>query len=172
MSNFEKAFKRTVGHEGAFSIDPKDRGNWTGPDVGKGELKGTKYGISAKSYPNLNIEKLTLAEAQMIYAKDFWNVLGLDGFPLVMQYQLFDAAVNHGINATKKMIQRSLGVKDDGIIGPDTRSKIFNSDPNDFCFRFLGERLTYMTNAQTWTAHGKGWARRIAGNLSLAAEDN
>lgn len=33
--------------------DANDPGNWTGGEIGKGECKGTNYGISAASYPDL-----------------------------------------------------------------------------------------------------------------------
>ena len=42
MSIFDKTFERSMGHEGGYQCDPKDRGNWTGGEVGKGVNKGTK----------------------------------------------------------------------------------------------------------------------------------
>jgi hypothetical protein len=44
---FDRAFEETIGLEGGFSRNPDDNGNWTGGRRGLGELKGTKYGISA-----------------------------------------------------------------------------------------------------------------------------
>jgi lysozyme family protein len=48
-SDFNIAFELTVGHEGGYSNNPDDPGNWTGGDVGEGQLKGTKYGVSGLS---------------------------------------------------------------------------------------------------------------------------
>lgn len=47
MITFEEAFDRLIGHEGGYSDDPTDNGNWTGGKRGAGLLKGTKYGIGA-----------------------------------------------------------------------------------------------------------------------------
>ena len=59
---FCAAVQVIIMHEGGWQHDPRDRGNWTGGEVGRGECKGTKYGISAASYPALDIEILvTLA---------------------------------------------------------------------------------------------------------------
>ena len=44
---FDKVFNRVIGHEGGFQNMHHDRGNWTGGKVGEGELKGTKFGLSA-----------------------------------------------------------------------------------------------------------------------------
>ena len=57
---FEDAFARLIGNEGEFDDSPKDRGNWTGGAIGVGELRGTKYGISAAAFPTLDIKAITL----------------------------------------------------------------------------------------------------------------
>jgi lysozyme family protein len=59
--DFLRAFELLVGHEGGFTDDPRDTGSWTGGNAGAGQLKGRKYGISAASYPNLDIKNLQLA---------------------------------------------------------------------------------------------------------------
>jgi lysozyme family protein len=48
---FDAAFIRLIDHEGAYSADPRDPGNWTGGRVNAGQLKGTKYGIAANIGP-------------------------------------------------------------------------------------------------------------------------
>ena len=53
--NFDAAFARLLGNEGGFDDDARDRGNWTGGRIGVGELKGTKYGVSAAAFPDLDI---------------------------------------------------------------------------------------------------------------------
>jgi len=50
---------------------PEDDSNCAGSKQGRGELKGTKYGIAAKSYPHLDIKNLTLDQAKAIYMQDF-----------------------------------------------------------------------------------------------------
>ena len=70
MGVFDVIFDRVLGHEGGFQADPRDRGNWTGGEVGKGELKGTKYGVAAMTYPELDIESLTKADAKIIFRRD------------------------------------------------------------------------------------------------------
>lgn len=168
---FNIAFDRVIGHEGQFQKSPGDRGNWTGGQVRKGILKGTKFGISAMTYPNLDIENLTLEQAKAIYYKDWWVKLGMDLFKPALSYQMFDAAINHGMWNATKMLQRAVGVNDDGIIGPITRKAVDRMPLDDILMCFLSERLDFMTYIGTWDTYGKGWARRIALNLKLAAED-
>ena len=169
---FDKAFDRVFTNEGGFQIDPADRGNWTSGIVGQGELKGTKYGLSAMTYPNLDIKNLTLAQAKAIYKRDWWDKLGMEKFRPAMSYQMFDAAINHGMHNATKILQYAVGAKADGAIGPKTRSAAASMELNDLLMCFLAERLVFMTDVRTWDRYGKGWARRIAHNLKLASNDN
>lgn len=170
--DFEKAFERLIGHEGGFSDDPKDPGNWTGGKVNVGRLVGTKFGIAANTYGHLDIKNLTLDDAKSIYYKDWWLKLSADQIDGAIAYQMWDFAVNAGMGTAKKTLQRAVGVNADGIIGPAT-IKATNSMPvNDVLLRFNAQRLRYYTSLSTWPTYGKGWTNRVAGNLDFAAEDN
>lgn len=168
---FDLCFDRIIGNEGKFQKINGDRGNWTGGKVGVGKLKGTKFGISAMTYPDLDIENLTVEQAKAIYHKDWWVKLDMELFKPALSYQMFDAAINHGMYNTAKMLQRAVGVSDDGVIGKDTKRAVDLMGLNDLLECFLAERLEFMTYVGTWDTFSKGWARRIAHNLRLAAQD-
>lgn len=166
---FDDAFERLIGHEGGFTRDPNDRGNWTGGRVGVGLLKGTKYGISAMTYPSLDIENLTLRQAQEIYYRDFWAAAGCELVHDVMKDDLFDTAVNSGQATARKILQRALGVVDDGVIGPKTTLAISNANIYQLLARFHGWRLDYINdNPEQWARYGRGWSQRIAEYLKAA----
>ena len=169
---FEIALARVIGHEGTFQNDPADRGNWTGGRCGAGKLVGTKAGISAASYPELDIPNLTYEEIKAVYRRDWWDALKMNSYPKMLTFQLFDSAINHGSFNTNKILQRALKVKVDGHIGPISRAALSATEKNDLVFRFLGQRLLFASHIVTWEIYGKGWARRIAHNLIAAAEDN
>lgn len=172
MSSFETTFSRTIGHEGKFQANPKDRGNWTGGKEGVGELKGTKWGLAAMTYPHLDIANITLEQAKEIYYNDWWLKLKMERWPNVMKYQLFDAAFNHGTGRANQFLQFAARVKDDGIIGPKTITAVNMTDPNDLVLRFLAKRLRYFTEVKTWAEFSRGWSLRVAQCLEYAAEDN
>ena len=172
MSSFETTFSRTIGHEGKFQANPKDRGNWTGGKEGVGELKGTKWGLAAMTYPHLDIVNITLEQAKEIYFNDWWLKLKMDCWPNVMKYQMFDAAFNHGTGRANQFLQFAARVKNDGVIGPKTIAAVNMTDPNDLVLRFLAKRLRYFTEVKTWAEFSRGWSLRVAQCLEYAAEDN
>lgn len=171
MSNFEKAFEELIGNEGGYKCQQHDRMDWTSGKVGVGELKGTKYGISAGSYPHLDIKNLTLAQAREIYKRDFWDKFNGDDLDYEVAFQVFDADVNHGIGNGSRFMQRALDVADDGVVGPVTLKALKEMEPKKFMFLFLAERLEFFTKCTTWATDGKGWARRVAGNMRKAVTE-
>lgn len=118
MTNFEKAFEETIGLEGNYSNNPKDPG---------GE---TKYGITKRDYPTLDIKNLTLAQAQEIYKRDFWDRMALDLVEDVdIACEIFDTGLNGGTVTAIRIAQRScnaLGysIKVDGFMGHVTAAAL------------------------------------------------
>lgn len=143
-----------MGHEGGYVNHPNDPG---------GE---TNWGISKRAYPNVDIKNLTRDQAKDIYYRDYWQKCHIAELPEAVQFDMFDMAVNSGVSAAVKTIQRALGVKPDGVWGPNTSRAAANvSDPQLLDKVFSGYRLQYLADLPTWPTFGKGWARRIAANL-------
>jgi lysozyme family protein len=124
MSNFEKAIEVVLAHEGGYVNNPVDPG---------GE---TKYGISKRSYPNVDIKNLTIAQAKQIYLTDFWQPYPFDKIANdAFATKLFDTSVNVGSKRAFKFVQTALNQMDenvvvDGVIGPKTLSLINDLDNN------------------------------------------
>jgi lysozyme family protein len=169
---FDEAFERLIGHEGAFSDDPRDPGNWTGGRMNVGQLKGTKFGIAANTYGDLDIRGLTLAQAKAIYHRDWWLKAGADEFHPAIVFQMWDFAVNAGMDTAKRALQYAAGVAVDGQVGPLTIAAVKAAALNDILLRFNAYRLRHYTSLSTWATYGKGWANRTAGQLDYAAKDN
>jgi lysozyme family protein len=165
--DFIDAFAKLIGHEGSFQALKNDRGNWTGGAVGAGELKGTKFGISARSYPTLDIEHLTLDQARDIYRRDFWGPAGCDMVPEQIKFPLFDFAVHSGPGRAARLLQRAVGAEEDGSIGPQTVMSILNMPPDKVLRRFDAHRLLHLVEDPTFVAFGKGWCKRLAKNALL-----
>lgn len=151
--DFDAAFEKLIGHEGGYVNHPSDPG---------GE---TNFGISKRAYPSEDIKGMTLDRAKLIYRRDYWGPAGCDAVPDAVRFDLFDMAVNAGVKAAIRCLQRSVEVTADGIIGPKTMQAINSANPDKLRARFNGYRLEHLASLPTWPAFGRGWARRIAENL-------
>lgn len=110
---FIRAVTRVLHNEGGGSRDPADPG---------GE---TRFGLSRRAYPALDLEALTQDEAIAIYFRDRWQRGRWEELPDSLAVKLFDLSVNIGAHAAAKCFQRALRacgrrVDEDGALGDET----------------------------------------------------
>jgi len=160
MVGFDLSFDRLMGNEGGYVNRADDPG---------GE---TNWGISKRSYPNVDIKALTRDQAKAIYLKDFWQRGQMDQYDPAISFQVFDIAVNSGIETALRMMQRAAGVADDGHVGPFTLAAIKARSVTDMLMLIVAERLLFWSGLSNWSAAGRGWARRAAKDLQYAAADS
>lgn len=146
---WNKAFEMVIGNEGGYVNDPYDKG---------GE---TKYGISKKQYPHVDIPNLTLEQARDIYHKDYWCRYKCDCLPDAVGLVLFDSVVNSNAKRMIKLLQETLGVSADGIMGNQTIGACNRLPLKKIINDFLDKRLAYLMTLSDWKRFGKGWSNRI-----------
>ena len=162
MAAFDKAVSFVLDLEGGLSDDPADPGGLT------------KYGISRKAYPDLDIASLTLRQAKKIYRDDYWRACRCDALPTPVAFAVFDAAVNQGVRTATKTLQKVLRVRQDGAIGPLTLAAARDADPASFVRDYLARRAERYAKLRTFSRFGYGWMRRLFGvhqEAMLAAVD-
>lgn len=70
----------------------------------------TKFGVSRKSYPNLDIANLTEQQAKEIYYRDYWTPLACDDFEDPrLALAVFDTGVNQGVGTAKAILGEFVG---------------------------------------------------------------
>ncbi len=140
--NFYQAFDRLINNEGGYTPGTGDPG---------GE---TNWGISKRSYPDLDIKALTREDAKAIYLRDFWQRGQMDQYDGAIAFQVFDFAVNSGIETAVRYLQRAVGVADDGHIGPITVAAIKALSVPHVLALFIAERLDFWRKLSTWPRFG------------------
>lgn len=164
MSVFDTIFERLMLHEGGYVNHPNDPGGETMYGV-------TKRVAQAHGYFG-DMRKLPKSLAKKITEKSYYNAVKGDQLDRLIAWQLTDAAYNHGPKQAVKFLQRAVGASADGLIGPRTLAAVAAMDKNDVVLLFNAERIEFYTRLRTWQTFGRGWARRVAGNLRFAAVDN
>ena len=162
--NFDQAFERLIAHEGGYVNHPNDPGGETNWGI-------TKRVALAHGYTG-DMRRLTREQAKEIYHTAYWHRSGAPNYDAAVGFQVFDIAVNHGIGNAVRMLQRAVGVADDGVVGPRTLSAINSTSVTDLLMLLNAERLEFFAKLSTFDTFGRGWTRRVAGNLKYAAEDS
>ena len=145
--------------EGGYVNDPRDPG---------GE---TNFGISKRSYPKVNMKTLTREGAVEIYKRDYWDAAGCDDLPSKVALVVFDCAVNQGVGIARRLLQKALGVRSDGVIGPKTLAAVKKADEQELMIGILGWRLrryAFTANAATYM---RGWSNRVIRAALFAATE-
>lgn len=155
MDMFPVAIKFTRGHEGGTNYHVHDRGRLT------------KFGISQKQYPYLDIENLTWEQAKDIYYNNYWKTCRCDELPGPVAVVMFDTAVNCGVHSASVWLQKVIGAKPDGIIGPETMDKLESGfDPYDVSGKIVGLRMKryvkLINRKPNQRAFVVGWMNRAA----------
>lgn len=156
--SFLKAFDRLIIHEGGYVDDVLDKG---------GE---SKYGISKRTYPDLDIKNLTIEEAKKIYYRDYWLKSRCPEIcDLNVSCKLFDLCVNMGIYNGVRILQRALRavgiiVVEDGKIGPITLRAVNRSSDS----LVVGMRSEAAGYYRSIVFHDKTQQRFLVGWLNRA----
>ena len=161
--NFQKSLKRVLKHEGGYVNHPSDPGGETNFGITKSTARSYGYHGSMRTIPMTVVEK--------IYKSQYWDAMSCENFDCALAYQLFDAAVNHGLLNARKILQRTIKVKDDGIIGAVSLAAIRQLDTADLVQMFNAERISFYTRISTFPTFGRGWMNRMVDNLRYAVED-
>ncbi len=132
-SLFDEVFKRTLRYEGVYGVDTG------GP---------TKYGISKRGNPDVDIENLTPEKAKKIYKERYWDAISGDKLAQInpaLAQVAFDTAVNQGIGRAKEFITKSGG---DPVKMMELRSAHYDS--------------LVQNDPDTYGKYAKGWKNRLS----------
>ena len=163
MSAFDSIIEMILKHEGGYVDHPTDPGG------------RTKYGISQRAYPDLDIKNLTIEEAKEIYRDDYWCRIKGDDLPAGVACAVMDYAVNSGISRASKALQAACGIKNgDGIIGPHTLSATWVTVRN-YGHKYVIDAVTdqrqeFIRALSIYETFGRGWERRIEETHAKALE--
>lgn len=127
MSEFDTAVTLILQLEGGLSDHPSDPGGVT------------KYGISSRSYPHVDVRNLTISQAKGIYHRDYWTPVAMEVTDPALRLLAFDSAVNHGLSRALAWL---------------AAHRTFET--------YLANRIRFYTGLETWPTFGRGWMRRVA----------
>lgn len=167
-SNFDASLKYVLAHEGGYVNHPDDPGGATNLGITIGTLS-QHLGRKATT---TDVKNISLTTASAIYRANYWDRARCDDLPSGLDYAVFDFAVNSGVSRAVQTLQKVLGVKQDGVIGPKTLAAIDTDQVLvvELIARLCAERMAFLKRLKTWGTFGKGWTRRVMGERDGAQD--
>jgi len=162
--NFTACLADVLVHEGGYVDHPKDPGGATNLGITHKTLARWRKVSPFTSLPKSEVKALTKVSVAPIYRAYYWDEVRGDDLPGGLDAAVFDYAVNSGPGRAAKLLQRLVGVAQDGVIGSQTLAavgKVTNlaSLINAYC----DARLAFLRGLSTFPNFGRGWTSRVAG---------
>lgn len=165
MSRFDIALEIVLKHEGGVSNHKNDRGGLTFRGITQKVYDDYRKSIGKPQRPVTEIDDSELKEVYFQY----WKRGSCDYLPKPLDVIHFDSCVNHGHLNANKILQRTLGVGEDGIIGKQTLSALHEDIAaigiEEVCLAYLRERKAFyeniVKNRPSQKVFARGWANRI-----------
>lgn len=147
MTPFDRAIAFVLRWEGEWSDDPLDPGG------------RTRWGISSRAHPDVNLDTLTREQAMAFYRVAYWDKAGCDRLPWPLSLILFDGAVNLGLVPATRQLQAALHVEADGVVGPETIAAARSAPAVDVLRDTLARRAVFYATLSA--RFHLGWYRRL-----------
>ncbi|SRR6266576_3755227 len=131
MARFDDLLSIVLGNEGVgLAHNPSGLANIPGDPGG-----ATNWGISQRAWEQLyhklpyagfpsSVRDLIKDQAKVVYQNEYYILVHGDMLPVGVALVLFDSAVNQGVGTAIRILQRALGVVDDGIWGSKTEGAL------------------------------------------------
>lgn len=163
-ANFPPCLAVILQSEGGFAILPNDPGGATNHGV----TIGTWSNYIGHTATVAEMQALTVADVTPLYKSDFWNVCHCDDLPSGVDLMVFDEGVNAGCGRAIRALQASVGVTQDGIIGPATLAAVAACSAVNLIGSLATNRDAFYRSLPTFKDFGNGWLARVERTEKIA----
>ena len=149
-------------------------GGYVSRDTADDPGGATKFGISLRfargigldldgdgQVSEADIKLITPAVFFSVIRENFWEPVRAADMPPPVALVLTDTAVHSGPSRAARLLQKAIGVKEDGRIGPITLNRISLAITRELVVDFLAYRMLFLQGLPNYEANKLGWSRRI-----------
>lgn len=155
--NFEYCLKHVLQSEGGYVNHPSDPGGRTNLGVTqKVWEEWLKRPVTEQEMRDLTPEMVA-----PLYKQRYWDRVKGDELSTGIDLCVFDFAVNSGVHRGATFLQRMVGAKEDGLIGPRTLAAVKAEEPDVLIRRYCDARLKFLQGLSTFATFGRGWTARV-----------
>ena len=162
---FGRCLSFTLKEEGGFVDNPDDPGGATKWGITLGTFR-TYIGNPLATVAML--KEINFDQVRNIYLKKYWLVMGCGNMPAGLDLMVFDHGVNGGDVPSVELLQRAVGVFEDGIVGPLTLGAIAARSVSMLITALRAEQLASYRRDRGFAEFGHGWMARLQRRYALA----
>jgi len=164
--SYKPSLSMVLSHEGGYVNHPADPGGPTNNGITQRVYDAYR---KLKGLPVQSVKLISSTEVADIYNRQYWKLMRGDDLPAGLDYAVFDFAVNSGTSRAIRYLQRLVGVNDDAVLGDDTLGAVYEAAKKNeeaLIISYCANRLQFLKSLATFPTFGKGWCRRVIGNIA------
>lgn len=168
MRGFDEAVEFVLASEGGYGWDKHDPGGETNfgvTDRADGTVDGL-VDINRDGVGDVSVKGMSRDQAKEVYREQYWKKLP-PGLPDQLAAVVFDCAVNTGMSRTIRLLQKAVGVDDDGKWGPVSAAALHALGEKEAILRFCTHRINYYHALSTFETYGMGWTKRVIAGVMV-----
>ncbi len=155
--------------EGGYVDHPKDPGGATNMGITLGTLSKWR----GRKVSKAEVQKLTSAEARLIFKTWYFDKVSGDQLPGPVALAVYNSGVLSGISRASKWLQQSVNsfgknIDVDGEIGPETLGAVRQLNPQALASAYFDRYESFLKGLGTWGTFGKGWLNRLNDMRNIA----
>jgi len=154
MNDFKECLDLVLKSEGGWVNNPKDPGGETNLGVTKAVWE------EWVGHPVATMKNLTKDDVAPLYEQKYWRPCYGEVLPRGLDFLCFSFGINAGSGRSVKLLQQSLGLVSDGVIGSKVMQKLRESNIADVIKSFSESRREYYKSLKNFPIFGKGWISR------------
>ncbi|WP_081709399.1 glycoside hydrolase family 108 protein [Mesorhizobium erdmanii] len=155
--NFARVLALVLKSEGGWSDNPADTGGATMKGVTLANFRRYVKADASKA----DLRKIGDDQVATVYRRFYWDAVAGAELPDGVDYAVFDFAVNSGPGRAAKYLQASVGVSQDGRVGPATLAAVRARPAGVVVDQLCDARLAFLKRLPTWATFGRGWSDRV-----------
>lgn len=153
---FKRCLDLVLKSEGGYVDHKDDPGGRTNRGVTQAVWEEwVGHPVTEKDMRALTVEKIS-----PMYEMKYWRPSYCEKLPIGVNLLVFSMAVNAGSGRAVKLLQRTLGIVEDGVIGRLTLGKINELSPATLVDRYSATRKAYYEGLKLFPIFGRGWLTR------------
>ena len=174
--DFQRALAFVLKAEGGYTNHPADRGGPTNKGILQREYDQYRR---RNGLPAADVRDILNAEVENIYLHDYWLAGRCDRMPWPLSLAHFDACVNTGVTQAAKFLQRTVGTRSDGLIGPITlgalKSLLEREPPGALAERLARQRISFYRELAKRDPEQRvflqGWLNRVGALMAAVPKE-
>jgi lysozyme family protein len=153
---FKKCLELVLKSEGGYVHHPSDPGGRTNLGVTQAVWEEWEGHLVSEN----DMKALTAEKVAPMYEMKYWRTSYCEKLPQGLNLLVFSMAVNSGSGRAVKLLQRCLGLVEDGVIGARTMEKIQECSAVDLVEKYSATRKAFYEGLKLFPVFGKGWLAR------------